>query len=77
MGLYVLGQVVQRPISPNPELNFNLGFLLFFSKAFSHIIFSILYRASNHCISGKKNLTKFSFLAFKPELKLGTNPDLS
>ena len=45
-------------ISPNPELNFNLGFWLFFSKAFSHIIFSTLYTASYHCIAGKKNETK-------------------
>ena len=52
--------VVRRPISANPGLNFNLGFF-FFSKAFSRIIFSILFRASNHQIVGKKNKTEFAF----------------
>ena len=57
----VLGQVVRRPINANPGLNFNLGFFFFCSKAFSPIIFSILSRASNHQIVGKKNKTEFAF----------------
>ena len=57
----VLGQVVRRPINANPGLNFNLGFFFFCSKAFSRIIFSILFRASNHQIVGKKNKTEFAF----------------
>ena len=56
-----LGPVVRRPISANSGLNFNLGFFLFCSKTFSQIIFSILFRASNHQIVGKKNKTEFAF----------------
>ena len=57
-----LGPVVRRPISANPGLNFNPGFSFSFcSKAFSRIIFSILFRASNHQIVGKKNRTEFAF----------------
>ena len=57
----LLGSVVRRPISANPWLNFNLGFFFFCSKGFSRIIFSILFRASNHQIVGKKNNTEFAF----------------
>ena len=59
---YLPGPVVRRPISANPGLNFNLGFFFFFffcSKAFSRIIFSILYSASNHQIVSKRNTTEF------------------
>ena len=59
--LKLQGPVVRRPISTNPGLNFNLGFFFFCSKAFSRIIFSILFRASNHQIVGKKNKTEFAF----------------
>ena len=55
------GSVVRRPISVNPRLNFNLGFFFFCSKAFSRIIFSILFRATNHQIVRKKNKTEFPF----------------
>ena len=55
------GPVVRRPISANPGLNFNLGFYFFCSKAFFRIIFSILFRASNHQIVDKKNKTKLAF----------------
>ena len=58
-----LGPVVQRPISANPGLNFNLGFLFFCSKASYRIIFCILLRASNHQIVDKKNTLN---LLFKP-----------
>ena len=50
-----LSSVVRRPISANPGLNFNPGFLFFCSKAFSRIIFSILFRASNNEIVDEKN----------------------
>ena len=53
--------VVRRPISANPGLNFNLGFYFFCSKAFFRIIFSILFRASDHQIVDKKNKTEFAF----------------
>ena len=53
--LIQLGPVVRRPISANPGLNFNLGLFFFCSKAFSRIIFSILFRVSNHQIVDKKN----------------------
>ena len=56
------GPVVRRPISANPWLNFNAGFFSFCSKAFSRIIFSILFRASNHQIVGKKNNFKLNLL---------------
>ena len=55
------GPVVRRTISANPGLNFNLGFFFFCSKAFSRIIFSILFIASNHQFVGKKNKTDFLF----------------
>ena len=50
-----LGQVVQTPVSANPGLNFNQGFFFFLSKELSRIIFSILFRVSNHQIVGKEN----------------------
>ena len=43
------GPVVRRPISANPGLDFNPGFDFNpGSKTFSAIIFSLLFRASNH-----------------------------
>ena len=50
-----LGPVVQTPVSANPGLNFNLGFFFYLSKALSGIIFSILFRVSNHQIVNKEN----------------------
>ena len=45
-----LGPVVRTPLSANP------GFSIFLSKALSRIIFSILFRVSNHhCLVGKEN----------------------
>ena len=55
-----LGPVVGTPVSVNPGLNFNVGFFIFLSKALSRIIFSILFRVSNHQIVGKENLTEFA-----------------
>ena len=49
------GPVVRTPVSANPGLNFNPGFFIFLSKALSRIIFSILFRVSNHQIVGKEN----------------------
>ena len=49
------------PVTANPGLNFNLGFVFFLSKALSGIIFSILFRVSNHQIVGKENETEFAF----------------
>ena len=49
------GPVVWKPISANPGLNFNMGFLFFCSETCSWIIFSVRYRVSNHHIAGKKN----------------------
>ena len=43
------------PISTNPGLHFDLGFFIFCSKAYSWIIFSILFRASSHQIGDKTN----------------------
>ena len=52
--------VVRRPISPKLRLNFNPGIFLFYSKAFSSIIFSILLRSSNHHVADKS--TKLNLL---------------
>ena len=49
------GPVVRKPVSANLGLNFNLGFFFLLSKAVSRIIFSILFRVSNHQIVGKEN----------------------
>ena len=52
---HVPGPVVRTPVSANPRLNFNPGFVFFLSKALPRIIFSILFGVSNHQILGKKN----------------------
>ena len=57
----LLGPVVRTPVSANPGLNFNQDFFFFSSKALFRIIFSIPFRASNHQIVGKENLTEFVF----------------
>ena len=49
----------------------------FAQKPIFPIIFSILFRASNHQILGKKNKTEFAFLAFISEFKFRPNPGLS
>ena len=41
------GPVVRRPISANPGLNFNLGFLIPLLKSLFGIIFSVLFKVSN------------------------------
>ena len=51
---------VRTPVSANPALTFNLGFIFLLSKALSRIIFSF-FRISNHQIVGKENLTEFAF----------------
>ena len=50
-----LGPVVRTPVSANP------GFFFFLSRALYRIIFSILFRVSNHEIVGKDNKTEFDF----------------
>ena len=50
----LLCPVVRTPVSANPGLNFNPGFFFFLSKAQLRIIFSILFRVSNHRIVGKE-----------------------
>ena len=47
--------VVRTPISANPRLYFNPGFVFFLSIALSRKIFSILFRVSYHQIVGKEN----------------------
>ena len=53
--LFTLGPVARMPVSANLGLNFNLGFFFLLSKAVSRIIFSILFRVSNHQIVGEEN----------------------
>ena len=50
-----LGPVVPTPVSANLELNFNPGFFFYLPKALSRMIFSILFRVSNHQIVNKEN----------------------
>ena len=50
-----LGPVVQMPVSANPGLNFNPGFFFYLPKALSRIIFSLLFRVSNHQIVSQDN----------------------
>ena len=69
-----LSPVVQRPISPNPELNFNSGFFISLSKSLLGKIFTINFRTSNDQIASKKIWTEFSLKAFRPEIKFHTNP---
>ena len=46
--IFVLqGPVVQRPISADPGLNFNRGFLVPLLKSLFGIIFSVLFEVSN------------------------------
>ena len=60
------GPVVRRPISANPGLDFNLFFFSFLLKAFCRIIFSVLFKVSNHQIVAKRiqlnMLFKLSYL---------------
>ena len=77
LSCHLLSQVVRRPIKANPGLNFNLGFFFFCSKAFSRIIFSILFRASNHQIVGKRIKLNLLLKSFLSEFKFRTNPGLS
>ena len=49
------GPVVRTPVNTNLGLNFNPGSFFLLSKALSGIIFSILFRVSNHQIVGKEN----------------------
>ena len=49
------GPIVRTPVSANPGLNFNLGFFFLVCKEFFRIVFSILFRLSNHQIVDKEN----------------------
>ena len=49
------GPVVRTPVSANPGLNFNPGFLFLLSRALSRIVFSVLFIVSSHQIVGKEN----------------------
>ena len=81
LSCHLLSQVVRRPINANPGLNFNLGFFFFCSKGFSPIIFSILFRASNHQIGKRIKLNllfKLPYLNSNFALTLGyLNPALN
>ena len=72
-----LGPVVQRLISANPRLNFNLDFFIHLFKCLFGIVSRVLYRASNNHILDKKNSTEFSFKAIRSEIRIHTNPGLS
>ena len=55
------GPVVPRPISAWPRVKFNPGFFFLCSKAFSRIIFSLIFRASNHQLVDKRIKTEILF----------------
>ena len=63
------------PVSANLGLNINPGSFFVLSKALSRIIFSILFRVSNHQIVGKRIklnlLFKLSYLSSNFALTLG------
>ena len=64
-----LGPVVRTPVSTNPGLNFDQAFFFLLSKALPRIIFSVLFRVSNHQIVGKKSKTEFEFEALISEFQ--------
>ena len=72
-----LGPVVQRLISANPRLNFNLDFFIPLFKSLFGIVSGVFYRASNNHILDKKNLTEFSFKVIRSEIRFHTNPGFS
>ena len=53
--------VVQTSVGANLGLNINPSFFFLLSKALSSILFSTLFRVSNHQIVGKENETEFAF----------------
>ena len=67
----------RRSISASPRLNFNPGSFFFCSKAFSRMIFSIPFRASNSHIVNKKIKLNFAFSTFISEFRCRTNRGLS
>ena len=69
----LLGPVVCRPISVKSQLNFNQGCFLLLFKSLFGIIFSTLFRISNHQIVGKKKWNEFSYKAFRSEIKFHNN----
>ena len=71
------GPVVGRRISANPRLNFNLCFFIPLFKSLFGIIFCVLFRASNSHTLDERNLTEFSFKAFRSEIRSQTNRGLS
>ena len=70
----VLGPVVRRPISANPGLNFSLGLFIPLLKILFGVVFNVIFKASNRHILDKKNLTEFSFKAFRSEIRFHSNP---
>ena len=73
----LLGPVVGSPISAKPALNFNPSFFIPLFKSLFQVIFSFLFRASNHQIIDKTNGTEFSIKALKSEIRFHTNPGLT
>ena len=64
------GPVVRRPISANPELNFNLGFYISLFKGRLRILFPICFWSVQSSNGGQKELSWiFSFQAFRPYIK--------
>ena len=73
----LLGPVVGSPISAKPALNFNPSFFIPLFKSLFQVIFSFLFRASNHQIIDKTNGTEFPIKALKSEIRFHTNPGLT
>ena len=74
------GPIVRRPISAYPKVKFNPGFYFFCSKAFSRIIFSVIFKSINLLTKRikLKLLSKLSFLNSNFAVTLGyLNPVLN
>ena len=53
--------VVGRPIGTKPGIKFNLGLFFLYSKVFSRLIFSVIFRVSNHELVDKRIKTEMLF----------------
>ena len=60
-----LAPVLRRPISAQPWDKFNLGFFFLCSKAFSRIIFCLIFQSFHSSTCRQKELKLKCFLSFK------------
>ena len=71
-------QLFESRFTLNPGLNLTrVSFSSLCSKAFCWVIFSVIFRASNHQLPSRQKELKLKCFAFKSEFKTSTNPGLS